>query len=223
MVFKIQKRRFWRRWHASQRTAFWIQQKAFQGTFEGGWPLNKPWIGQKRSCDHKTILSYLNSIEFAQKLGSWVPPELKESQKENRLQIASQDFARHKKRFFYRIIKYGRWKMVPIRKHEAKKEWVAPWGTPKPRVKSDLHPKKTMACVSWDWEGMVHWEMLERNVIVNKELYIAQLHRAKELFDWKEHRQGRNILLHDNARPQVAEVVKAVLQELEREVLQHPP
>lgn len=75
--------------------------------------------------------------------------------------------------------------MVPIRKHEAKKDWVAPGGTPKPRVKPDLHPKKTMTCVSWDWEGMVHWETLERNAIVNKELYIVQLHRAKELFDEK--------------------------------------
>lgn len=39
----------------------------------------------------------------------------------------------------------------------------------------------------------------------------------------RPHRQGRNILLHDNARPHVVEVVIAVLKELEREVLRHPP
>ena len=57
-----------------------------------------------------------------------------------------------------------------------RKEWVAPGDTAKLRVKPDLHPRKTMICVWWDWEGMVHWEMLERNATVNKELYIAQLH-----------------------------------------------
>ncbi|UYV66819.1 hypothetical protein LAZ67_4002984 [Cordylochernes scorpioides] len=36
-------------------------------------------------------------------------------------------------------------------------------------------------------------------------------------------RQGQIILLHDNARPHVAQVVKAALQEFEWEVLQHPP
>ena len=58
-----------------------------------------------------------------------------------------------------------------------RKEWVAPGDTPKPRVK----PDKTMICVWWDWEGMVHWEMLERNATVNKKLYIAQLHSVNEV------------------------------------------
>ncbi|CAH2108278.1 unnamed protein product [Euphydryas editha] len=66
-----------------------------------------------------------------------------------------------------------------MHKHEAKKERVAPRGTPKPRVKPDLHPKKTMICVCWDWEGIVLWEMLERNAMLNKELNIVQLHHVK--------------------------------------------
>ena len=62
-----------------------------------------------------------------------------------------------------------------------RKEWMAPGNTPKPRVKLDLHPRKTMIiCIWWDWEGMMHWEMLERNAMVNKELYIAQLHCVNE-------------------------------------------
>ena len=105
-----------------------------------------------------------------------------------------------------------------------RKEWVASGDTPKPRVKPDLHPRKAMICVWWDWEGMVHWEMLERNATVNKKLYIAQLHHVNEAIRLKRpHRQGQTILLHDNARPHVAQVVKASLQELEWKVLQHPP
>ena len=104
-----------------------------------------------------------------------------------------------------------------------RKEWVAPGDTPKPRVKPDLHPRKTMICVWWDWEGMVHWEMLERNAMVNKELYIAQLHHINEAFRLKRpHRQGQTILLYDNARPHVAKVIKAALQELESVVFSRP-
>ena len=66
-----------------------------------------------------------------------------------------------------------------------RKEWVTPGDTPNSRVKPDLHPKKTMICVWWDWEGMVYWEMLGRNVTVTKELYIAQLHRVKEAMGLK--------------------------------------
>ena len=72
-----------------------------------------------------------------------------------------------------------------------RKEWVAPGDTPKPRVKRDLHPKKIMICVWWDWEGMVHWEMLDGNVTITKELYIAQLRRVNEAIQLKRsHRQG---------------------------------
>ena len=105
-----------------------------------------------------------------------------------------------------------------------RKKWVAPEDMPKPRVKPDLHPRKTMICVWWDWEGIAHWEMLKRNATVNKELYIAQLHRVNEAIRLKRpHQQGQTILLHNNARPHVAQVVKATLEELKLEVLQHLP
>ena len=71
---------------------------------------------------------------------------------------------------------------------------------------------------------MAHWEMLKRNATVNKELYIPQLHRVNKAIRLKRsHQQGQIILLHDNARPHVTQVVKAALQELEWEVLQHLP
>ena len=122
---------------------------------------------------------------FAEKLGVWVPHELSENNKENHLQIASQHLARHqathdhKQHFLYRIVT-GDEKWCLYINMKQRKEWVAPGDTLKPRVKPDLHPRKTMICVLWNWEGMVHWEMLKRNAIVNKELYIAQLHHVNE-------------------------------------------
>ena len=112
-----------------------------------------------------------------------MPHELSKNNKENRLQIASQHFARHratrghKQRFLYLIVTGDEKKWCLYINMKQRKESVAPGDTPKPRVKSDLHSRKTMICVWWDWEDMVHCEMLERNATVNKELYIAQLHR----------------------------------------------
>ena len=70
--------------------------------------------------------------------------------------------------------------MVPTYKYEAKKGMDGFWSMPKPRVKP-----KTMICVWWDWEDMVHWEKLERNATINKELYIAQLHHVNEAIQLK--------------------------------------
>ena len=88
---------------------------------------------------------------FAEKLGVWVPHELSKN-KENRLQITSQHLAchratcSHKQRFLYRIIT-GDEKWCLYINMKQRKEWVAPGDRPKPRVKPDLHPKKTMICV----------------------------------------------------------------------------
>ena len=178
-------------------------------------------LAEKINCDQKTILNHLHSMGFAKTLGVWVPHELSKNNKENCLQIASQHLAHnratrgHKQHFLYQII-MGDEKWCLYINMKQRKEWVAPGDMPKPRVKPGLHSRKTMTCVWWDWEGMVHWEMLQRNATVNKELYIAQLHHVNKAIQLKRpHRQGQTILLHNNARRHVAQVVKAALQELE--------
>ena len=65
---------------------------------------------KKMNCNQKTIFNHLRLMGFAKNLGVWVPHELRENNKENRLQIASQHLARHratrghKQRFLYRIV-----------------------------------------------------------------------------------------------------------------------
>ena len=90
-----------------------------------------------------------------------------------------------------------------------RKEWVNPGEKPKPRIKD---PLMTMICVWWDWEGLIHWEMLGKNLTVEKNLYKSQLHRANEAIQQKRpDRQGQVILLHDNARSQTTKTVKMAL------------
>ncbi|UYV80945.1 hypothetical protein LAZ67_19002237 [Cordylochernes scorpioides] len=87
-----------------------------------------------------------------------------------------------------------------------------------------LDPEWKDKLITGDETWVKEFETRTWNATVNKDLYIAQLHRVNEAIQQKiPDRQVQIILLHDNAMPHVAQVVKAVLQELEWEVLQHPP
>jgi hypothetical protein len=71
-------------------------------------------------------------------------------------------------------------------------------------------------------EGIIHYELLERNLTVTAERYCQQLRRVEEAIQQK--RPGRRhgvILQYDNARPNTANMTKAAIQELDWEILPH--
>jgi histone-lysine N-methyltransferase SETMAR len=76
----------------------------------------------------------------------------------------------------------------------------------------------------WDMEGIGHYELLERNLTVTAERYCQQRHRLEEEIQQK--RLGRRhgvILQHDNTRTRTENMTKAAIQELDWEILPHPP
>jgi transposase len=73
-------------------------------------------------------------------------------------------------------------------------------------------------------EGIIHYELIERNLTVAAERYCQQLRRLEEAIQQK--RPGRRhgvILQHDNTRPHAANMTKAVIQEPDWEIFPHPP
>jgi transposase len=73
-------------------------------------------------------------------------------------------------------------------------------------------------------ERVVHYELLERNLTITAERYFQQLFRLEEAIQQKRPgRRHRVILQHDNARPHTANKTKAAIQELDWEILPHPP
>lgn len=186
-------------------------------------------LAAKMECDQGTISRHLASMGFVQKLGFWVPHELTEKNKETRLMVAAQHLARHRAtrghndRFLHRIVT-GDEKWCLYAKMKPKADWVPRGSAAKPRIKEDLHPKKVMLCVWWDWEGPLHWELLEDKQTVTSDLYIAQLHRVRQALQQKRgHRQDQVILLHDNARPHSAKNTKWAIEAFGWETLLHPP
>jgi histone-lysine N-methyltransferase SETMAR len=73
-------------------------------------------------------------------------------------------------------------------------------------------------------EGIIHYELLEKNLIITAERYCQQLRRLEEAIQQK--RPGRRhgvILQNDNARPHTANMTKSAIQELDWETLSHLP
>jgi hypothetical protein len=53
-----------------------------------------------------------------------------------------------------------------LRQFQAGKEWLSPDKQTTHCAKPDLHPRKTMFCIWWNMEGIMHYELLERNLTV---------------------------------------------------------
>ena len=84
-----------------------------------------------------------------------------------------------------------------------------------------------MLCIWWDQLGVVYYELLKSNETIIGALYRTQLMRlSRALKEKRAHYYSRHdkiILLHDNARPNVAAPVKTYLETLKWEVPSHPP
>jgi hypothetical protein len=73
-------------------------------------------------------------------------------------------------------------------------------------------------------EGIIYYELLERNLTVNAERYCQQFRCLVAAIQQKRsNRQHGEILQHDNARPCTANMMKAAIQGLDWDILPHPP
>ena len=86
-------------------------------------------------------------------------------------------------------------------------EWKISWGMqnepPSTTPNASLHPKKVM-CILWDWKGVLSYELLLENQMINSNNYCSQLDQLKTELD-KKHPElvnRKRIIFHqDNARP----------------------
>lgn len=182
-------------------------------------------LAEKMECDHSTIVRHLKAMGSVQKLGVWVPHELSQYNKDCRVitcasLLARYHLARQQHQSFLSRIITGDEKWCLYINFKRRKEWLSPDKQATPRVKQDLHPRKTMLCVWWNQEGVVYYEILPRNQTITAELYCEQLRRLRAAIP--PEKRDEVILQHDNARPHTANVTKMVIQELGWEVLAHP-
>ena len=91
--------------------------------------------------------------------------------------------------------------------------------------KADIHEKKVMLSVWWDFKGIVYFDLLPRNQTINLNVYCRQLMKLdKEIKEKRpELATRKGVIIHqDNARPNTSLVTRKKLLELGWEVMPHP-
>jgi hypothetical protein len=71
--------------------------------------------------------------------------------------------------------------------------------------------------------GIIHYELLERNLTVTAERYCQQLRRLAEAIQQKYRGSRHGVILpHDNGRQHTANMTKAAIPEPDWKILPHP-
>jgi hypothetical protein len=136
-------------------------------------------------CDHATIVQHLESMGKVQKLGAWVPHILTQDNKNQHVAICACLLARHhlahqQHQSFLSCIVNGDEKWCLYVNFKQRKEWLSPDKQATPSAKPDLLARKSMLCIWWDMEGIIHYKLLERNLTITAERYCQQLRRLEE-------------------------------------------
>jgi histone-lysine N-methyltransferase SETMAR len=173
-------------------------------------------------CNQSTIDRHLHQMGKVNKLGTWVPHQLSPDNMQQRITICNFLLSKRDRYRFLQQIVTGDEKWVLYVNHTRKRQWLNPEDMPEPEPKNDLHPKKVMLSIWWDFQGVIYYELLPPNTTVDSKLYCTQLENLKVALQAKRPERRKVRLLHDNARPHVSKVTRQKLEELGWELLPHP-
>jgi histone-lysine N-methyltransferase SETMAR len=125
-----------------------------------------------------------------QKLGVWVLPILTQDNKNQCVAICAPLLSRHclthqQHQSFLSHIVTGDEKWCLYVNFKQRKKRLSPDKQATPCVKPDLHPRKTVLSIWWDMEGIIHYELLERNLTITAERYYPHLHSLEEAIQQK--------------------------------------
>lgn len=183
-------------------------------------------LATKLGVSHMTVWNHLKQLDFVHKKPRQDPHELTEAQAANRVRICRQLLANPLNDRFWKRIVTSDEKWVYLVNHNRDKRWVQKSQDTPSIPKQNRFGKKVMLCVWWNFEGIVHFELVPNGRAINAELYCQQLDRVydklKENYPTLVNRK-RALFQQDNAKPHTAKKTKDKFEELDGvEVLPHP-
>ena len=179
-------------------------------------------LGVTQSTIHRRLLE----MGKVNKVGKWVPHDLTDHAKLQRLNTSLWLLSKYKKKDFLWKIVTGDEKWVYLSNPHKKKQWLSPGQKAIPTPKREPDCDKLMLCVWWDMKGIIHYELLEDGQKVNRFVYSEQLRRLNQKIienrPWNGNGNRKVLLLHDNAKPHTAILTRDTIFELGWEVMPHP-
>jgi histone-lysine N-methyltransferase SETMAR len=183
-------------------------------------------------CSHGLAYTIMHDRFKCRKVRArWVPRELKDREKINRVGLSLQDllqYAEEREGMLNRIVT-GQESWVhqyqPESKHASmKREHPTSPSTKKFKVTSTPSVVKVKLTVFCDSQGAILAHLQKRGENVNFASYYEVVLKLRDAIHRKRLSQlARGVLLHhDNARPHTARATQERIQELQREFLEHP-
>jgi histone-lysine N-methyltransferase SETMAR len=165
-------------------------------------------------------------LQLVKKLGKWIPHKLTEEQKQLRVALSklNMDIWQKNNNTLKRTLAIDEtWvSLSGAPTKDQAKYWIAPHEELPEIVSDNIYESKRMLILAMDFDGIAFWKLMDEKETVNSEKY---LHFLKEyLPKWLSVKSFlKPILLHDNARPHKAWVVKDFIQKQGWSVWEHPP
>ena len=91
---------------------------------------------------------------------------------------------------------------------------------------AELHQKKILLSIWWNWKGVVFFELLPRNQTINSDIYCRQLNKFNAAVKEKRLELVNSkgvIFYHDNSTQHTSLATRQKLLSLGWEVILHPP
>lgn len=149
-------------------------------------------LAEQLNVTQQCISQRIHALGLVQKLGNWVPHELKERDIERRKTICELLLQRQQRKGFLHRIITGDEKWIRYDNPKRKPAWVKP-GEPGPSTpKPNIHGSKVMLCIWWDQRGVVYYELLKQGETITGDRYRRQLIRLKQALGEKRTRMGQS-------------------------------
>lgn len=180
-------------------------------------------LATRLGCTQSTVVSRLQALGYRKVLTRWIPHTLTDDMRYTRITICQSLLLRpHRKEFLEDLVTGDEsWILYDSNAHRA--VWLHRGEDPPTQPRSDLHPKKVLLCCFWDSRGMLYYELLPQGHTVTGIVYANQLQKLADAVREKRPRRASVHLLHDNARPHVANETREKLEELGWDTVPHPP
>ena len=137
--------------------------------------------------------------------------------KYNNTKFYNEEFLRNETDPFLKRIITGDEKWLVYDNVVRKRSWSKRDEPAQSTSKADIHQKKVMLSVWWDFKGIVYFELLTRNQTINSNVYCRQLLKLDKEIKGKRTELAtlNGVIFHqDNARPHISLITRKKLLQL---------